>query len=81
MFDRIETQIKQLIREAEIKENIRPSISINAASQLLLATCEGKIRQLFEAISKLSPPKVWQEQWQVLMQGFFKKTMSVNISN
>lgn len=81
LFDRIDTQIKQLLREAEITESIRPNLPISAASQLLLTVCEGKIRQFVRGRFKHKPTENWSAQWQVIMQGFFKKTMSVNISN
>src|SRR5690606_19284549 len=36
-FDRLEAQIKQILREAEISEGIRPVLPVSAAASLLMA--------------------------------------------
>lgn len=44
-YDRLETQIKQILREAEIKEGQRTTIPVTNAANLLLAAAEGRIGQ------------------------------------
>ena len=75
-YDRIETQIKQILREAEMREGIRPVRTTAAAANLLLATAEGRISQFVRSEFKRSPTDMWNEQWDLLTQGFFRKTMS-----
>ena len=75
-FERIETQIKQILREAEMREGIRPVLTTSAAANLLLATAEGRISQFVRSEFKRSPTEMWPEQWALLTQGFFRKTMS-----
>lgn len=72
LFDRLETQIKQILREAEVREGLRPSISVGAAANLLMATAEGRIAQFVRSEFKRSPTENWQDQWLVLTQGFFR---------
>ncbi len=75
-YDRIETQLKQTLREAEIKEGIRPVLTTSAAANLLLSTAEGRISQYIRSEFKRPPTDMWAEQWALLTQGFFRKTMS-----
>ncbi|MBB6520414.1 nucleoid occlusion factor SlmA [Pseudoteredinibacter isoporae] len=72
LYDRLETQIKQILREAEVREGLRPSITVGAAANLLMATAEGRIAQFVRSEFKRSPTENWQDQWAVLTQGFFR---------
>lgn len=71
-FDRLESQLKQILREAEIREGVRPVITVSAAANLLLATAEGRISQYVRSEFKRSPTLFWEEQWPVLTQGFLR---------
>jgi TetR/AcrR family transcriptional regulator len=64
-------QIKQVIREAEIREGIRPSIPQNQAANLLLTYAEGRINQFVRSEFKRKPTDDWQVQWQVLSRAVF----------
>ena len=76
LFDRFETQLKQVIREAEMREGLRPSLPLSAAANLLLATAEGRISQYVRSGFKRAPTSDWPEQWRQLMDGFFKPAIS-----
>ena len=73
-FDRLETQIKQTLREAELQENIRPAIPLSTAANLLMASVEGRICQFVRSEFKRKPTENWPEQWSILMEGFFVNT-------
>jgi TetR/AcrR family transcriptional regulator len=77
-FDRLETQLKQVLREAEIKENIRPSVPISIAANLLLSAAEGRISQFVRSEFKRKPTEHWEDQWPLLMEGFFRRTMAAS---
>jgi TetR/AcrR family transcriptional regulator len=77
-FDRLETQLKQTLREAEIKEGIRPVIPMAVAANLLLATVEGRICQFVRSEFKRKPTENWSDQWPVLINGFFKQTPTIS---
>ncbi|WP_101758568.1 nucleoid occlusion factor SlmA [Oceanicoccus sp. KOV_DT_Chl] len=72
-FDRVETQLKQILREAEINEGIRPTVPMAIAANLLMATVEGRICQFVRSEFKRKPTEHWPDQWAVLMTGFFKQ--------
>lgn len=71
-FDRLETQIKQILREAELKEGFRTAIPVALAANLLLAAAEGRISQYVRSGFKRRPTEHWPDQWQSLLQGFFQ---------
>lgn len=78
-YNRLETQLKQILREAELRESIRPVLSHSAAANLLLAAAEGRISQFVRSEFKRSPTADWPEQWAVMTSGFFRKTMSASV--
>jgi TetR/AcrR family transcriptional regulator len=76
LFDRIETQLKQVLREAEMREGLRPELPVSLAANLMIATAEGRIAQYVRSEFKRSPTEGWSEQWQVIMTGFFRAPAS-----
>jgi TetR/AcrR family transcriptional regulator len=73
-FDRLETQLKQVLREAEMREGLRPTVTINTAANLLLSVADGRINQYVRSNFKRKPTEYWEDQWPLIMQGFFKQT-------
>lgn len=76
LFDRFETQLKQVIREAEVREGLRPVIPSSAAANLLMAAAEGRISQYVRSGFQRSPTADWPQQWDLLMLGFFRDSVS-----
>jgi TetR/AcrR family transcriptional regulator len=76
LFDRFETQLKQVIREAEIREGLRPVIPLQAAANLLMVAAEGRISQYVRSGFRRPPTADWPQQWQLLMVGFFREAVS-----
>ena len=71
-FDRLETHLKQILREAEIAEGTRTTLTVNATANLLLATAEGKIAQYVRSEFKRPPTLLWEEQWPTLVCGVLR---------
>ncbi len=67
-FNRLESQLKQVLREAQIRENLKTSISPAVAANLLLASCEGKLAQFVRSEFSVSPLENWEAQWNFLGQ-------------
>jgi TetR/AcrR family transcriptional regulator len=76
LFDRFETQLKQVLREAEMREGIRPVLPVNTAASLLLAAAEGRISQYVRSGFQRSPTEAWEDQWALLIAGFFRPALS-----
>ena len=66
LFNRVESQLKQVLREAQIRENLKPGVSPTALANLLLATCEGRLAQFVRSEFKKSPLENWDTQWEFL---------------
>lgn len=73
LFERVETQIKQLLRQSELKQAVKVSAGITASANLLLATLEGKVRQYVRSDFKLKPTTSWSEQWSLLAQNLIER--------
>jgi TetR/AcrR family transcriptional regulator len=68
LFDRLEAQLKQVLREAQIRENLKPSVSPAVLANLLLAAAEGRLIQFVRSEFSHKPTEHWEEQWQYLQQ-------------
>ena len=76
LFDRFEMQLRQVIREAEIHESLRPAIALPAAANMLMACAEGRISQYVRSGFKHSPTQDWPAQWELLTSGLFRNAVS-----
>jgi len=65
-----------VIREAEMREGLRPVIPLPAAANLLMAAAEGRISQYVRSGFQRSPTTDWSQQWGLMMQGFFREAIS-----
>lgn len=73
VFDRLETQLKQIIREAEIREGLKSTLTATQAANLMLALAEGRINQFVRSEFKRKPTDDWTPQWRVLVEAIFHK--------
>ena len=80
LFDRFETQLKQVIREAELREGLRPVLSLAAAANLLMAAAEGRISQYVRSGFNRPPTSDWNKQWELLISGFFRDAVTQPLS-
>ncbi|MEH6577462.1 MAG: nucleoid occlusion factor SlmA [Amphritea sp.] len=65
-FERLETQLKQILRTAEQSEGVRTVMPAGATTNLLLSMAEGRIRQFVRSDFKKSPTISWTDQWAVI---------------
>ena len=71
-FDRLETQVKQILREANLSDGPRPMTPIDAAANEILALIEGRMSQYVRTNFEKKPTEYGVEQWNVLKAGLFK---------
>ncbi|KZY32957.1 MULTISPECIES: nucleoid occlusion factor SlmA [unclassified Oleiphilus] len=71
-FDRLETQLRQIIREAEIREQKRPRLTGSSAASLLTLNIEGRIHQYVRSEFKRSPTQGWSAHWPMLASSLFQ---------
>nr|WP_152553899.1 nucleoid occlusion factor SlmA [Endozoicomonas elysicola] len=72
LFDRLETQLKQALREAEIKEGVRTRMTVSVTANLILAAAEGRIAQYVRSEFKRKPTENWSDQWVILSETVFR---------
>ncbi len=65
-FNRLETQLKQVLREGEAATGVRPAGSVQVLANLLLAVAEGKMVQFTRSHFQRSPLHDWDRQWPIL---------------
>ena len=71
IYERIETQMNQILREAEVNENLR--LPVTDVAVLLLAVVEGSITRFVRSEFKSSPVAGWERQWEMLRKSVFSK--------
>ncbi|MGI9269805.1 MAG: nucleoid occlusion factor SlmA [Porticoccus sp.] len=72
LFDRIEAQLKQILREAEINHGTRTTFTVSVSANMLLALTEGRMAQFVRSNFEYPPTKNWEDQWSLAMVGFFR---------
>lgn len=70
-YDRLETQLKQILREAESKNELPVGFPSAAIANLLLATAEGRMNQFVRSGFQQSPLQRWEQQWDLLAASLF----------
>ena len=71
-YERVETQLKQVLREGEMNKELSLTIPVQVQANLLLAIVEGRIIQFVRSGFKRSPVESWNSQWALV------KTMFLN---
>lgn len=67
-YERLETQLKQVLREGEMNKELVLTTPVQAQANLLLAVVEGRIIQFVRSGFKRSPIENWNHQWVLLVK-------------
>ncbi|CAI8255211.1 nucleoid occlusion factor SlmA [Porticoccaceae bacterium] len=71
LFDRLESQLKQTLREAEIRDGLKLSVPVSVAANLMLVSAEGKISQYVRSGFTKLPTEHWSEHWPLITAQMF----------
>lgn len=71
VFERLQTQLRQIFREWALTQIPAPDMTANAAAALLLAIAEGQISQFVRSEYRDLPSRHWDEQWPALSVAVF----------
>lgn len=71
-YDRVESQLKQVLRDAEFKEGLRTQATPTITANLLLSVAEGRIAQFVRSGFKIQPSQDWPAQWALLQPILFR---------
>lgn len=72
-FERLETQLKQILREAELKQSLGTVMTSAAAANLMLVLVEGHVSQFVRSGFRDKPTQQWEAQWAFLSQQLFRE--------
>ncbi|MEW8211187.1 MAG: nucleoid occlusion factor SlmA, partial [Candidatus Thiodiazotropha taylori] len=76
-FERLETQLKQVLREGELRSEGRPYALDSAISaNMMTSLAEGLMHQYLRSRFKISPLQHWQTQWPLLASTLFPDNAS-----
>ena len=72
VFDRLETQLRLILREWAVTRVPGPELGTTAGANLLLAAAEGRIGQFVRSEFRALPTSNWAEQWKALERAVFR---------
>lgn len=73
LFDRLETQLRQTLRDAEVREGMKFGMSVANTVNLMLAAAEGRIAQFVRSEFQRPPSENWEQQWSHLVSGLYNE--------
>lgn len=71
-FERVRTQLRQVLREANLSGGQRAALTIDAAADAMMTLVEGKMSQFARSGFSDAPTRYWEEQWPLLAEGLFR---------
>ena len=71
LFERLETQFKQILREAPMAGSSRPTGSTSSTANLLLSVADGKMSSYVRSGFSTPPTEYWEIQWPLLRDSLF----------
>jgi len=66
-YERLETQLKQVLREGEANQETHTTAALPAVANLLLCVLEGRIQQFVRSEFRIPPLDLWEQQWPLLL--------------
>lgn len=70
-FARLETQLRQILRETRLREGGEPLLEPEVGANLLLSWAEGLMHQFLRTRFRVSPLDQWERQWPALQVALF----------
>jgi TetR/AcrR family transcriptional regulator len=71
-FERLDTQFRQILREANLSGGPRSISNMEAASNQMLTHIEGKLSQFVRSSFTKKPTEHWADQWVAMRTGLFR---------
>ena len=72
LFDRLETQLRLILREWAVTRVPGPELGTTAGANLLLSAAEGRIDQFVRSDFRALPTTGWNDQWAALERAVFR---------
>ncbi len=72
-FSRLETQLRQVLREGGAAGRAFTTVPSDVGANLMLAILEGRMRQFIRSGFSLEPLANWEQQWLLLSRALFSR--------
>ncbi len=69
-FARLETQLRQILREARLREGTEGGAA-EAGAALMISLVEGRMHQFLRTRFRVMPLAEWEDQWALVEQSLF----------
>jgi len=66
-FERLETQLKQVLREGQASQELDTQLPISEQANLLTSVIQGRLLQFVRSEFKALPLEYWNKQWPMLV--------------
>jgi len=73
LYNRLETELRKVLRDSELHENIRYSLSVNMTVNIMLSVAEGRISQFVRSDFSSVPTENWQQVWPYVVAGLMQE--------
>src|SRR5690554_1441548 len=70
-FERLETQVRQTLKEGEIRQGLRPRTSATRAADFVLVFMEGRIQRFIRSSFSRLPTADFDESWGLVAEGIW----------
>ncbi|GGD77407.1 nucleoid occlusion factor SlmA [Lacimicrobium alkaliphilum] len=71
LFERLETQLKQVLRERKLREGKTMAIDEGQVASILICFADGRINQFIRSEFQRRPTEGFAQQWQFIRNSFF----------
>lgn len=75
-FERLETQVRQVIKEGEIRQGLRPRTSPARTADWLMVFLEGRLQRFVRSSFERSPTYEFEESWGLVAEGVWVNASS-----
>ncbi len=70
-FNRLETQLKQVMRESRMRDDVAGSVTVEDCVDIMLSFAEGRMHRFLRSQFKRSPLEGWERQWRLIATSLF----------
>ena len=70
-FERLRTQLRQVLREAQLRQDTELAVSADTAADILVAYCSGCMQMFMRSRFTRFSLDNWEEEWKALERGIF----------
>ena len=68
-FERLETQVRQALKEGEIRQGLRPRTSAARGADFIMVFVEGRIQRFVRSSFARAPSGAFEEAWALIAEG------------